>query len=99
MFTEERLDAITRALQEKGKVRVKELSEQFHVTEDCIRKDLKALENAGKLKRTYGGAILQRLFSFPRPAPEVDPGIFNQRRSFEQPFQGCSFFVCEPHVF
>ena len=41
----------------------------------------------------------QRQFSFPRPAPEVDPGIFNQRRSFEQPFQGRSFFVCEPFVF
>lgn len=43
--------------------------------------------------------IPQRQFSFPRPTAEVDPGIFNQRRSFEQPFQGCSFFVCEPLVF
>ena len=32
----------------------------FQVTEDCIRKDLKTLENAGKLKRTYGGAILSQ---------------------------------------
>lgn len=29
----------------------------FQVTEDCIRKDLKTLENAGKLKRTYGGPM------------------------------------------
>jgi hypothetical protein len=41
----------------------------------------------------------QRHCLFPRPAPEVDPGIFNQRRSFEQPFQGRSFLVCEPLVF
>ena len=54
MFTEERLEAIEQNLREKGKVRVKELSEMFRVSEDCIRKDLKILENAGQLKRTYG---------------------------------------------
>lgn len=43
-----------------GKVRVKELSEKFKVTEDCIRKDLGALEKQGKLKRTYGGAVVLR---------------------------------------
>ena len=52
MFTEERQNAIEKCLREKGKVRVKELSEMFQVTEDCIRKDLKILENAGRLKRT-----------------------------------------------
>lgn len=60
MFTEERQNAIEKCLREKGKVRVKELSEMFQVTEDCIRKDLKILENAGRLKRTYGGAILSQ---------------------------------------
>ena len=38
-------------------------------------------------------------FLLPRPASEVNPGIFNQRRPFEQPFQGRSFLVCEPLVF
>ena len=41
MFTEERQAAIIQCLQEKGKVKVKSLSEKFHVSEDCIRKDLK----------------------------------------------------------
>lgn len=66
MFTEERQKAIEICLREKGKVRVKELSEQFQVTEDCIRKDLKILENAGKLKRTYGGAILSQDYPLER---------------------------------
>ena len=66
MFTEERQAAIELCLQEQGKVRVKELSEYFRVTEDCIRKDLKSLENAGKLKRTYGGAILSRDYPLQR---------------------------------
>ena len=60
MFTEERQSAILLCLQEKGKVKVKSLSEKFQVSEDCIRKDLKTLENAGKLKRTYGGAIMSQ---------------------------------------
>ena len=52
MFIEERQIAIEKVLREQGKVRTRELSEMFQVTEDCIRKDLKTLENAGKLKRT-----------------------------------------------
>ncbi|MDD2957508.1 MAG: DeoR/GlpR family DNA-binding transcription regulator [Lachnospiraceae bacterium] len=66
MFTEERQSAIEECLQEKGKVKVKQLSEKFQVTEDCIRKDLKILENAGKLKRTYGGAILSQDYPLAR---------------------------------
>jgi DeoR family glycerol-3-phosphate regulon repressor len=58
MFTEERQEAILRILREYGKVKVRSLSEEFNVTEDCIRKDLKTLEKGGHLKRTYGGAIL-----------------------------------------
>jgi DeoR family glycerol-3-phosphate regulon repressor len=57
MFTEERLNEILNMLNIQGKVRVKDLSQKFNVTEDCIRKDLKQLEHSGKLKRTYGGAI------------------------------------------
>ena len=66
MFTEERWDEILQKLNQEGKVRVKDLSEIFQVTEDCIRKDLKALENAGKLKRTYGGAILSQDYPLDR---------------------------------
>lgn len=66
MFTEERLEAIGGRLQKEGKVKVRELSELFQVSEDCIRKDLKILENAGKLKRTYGGAILSRDYPLER---------------------------------
>ena len=66
MFIEERQIAIEKVLREQGKVRTKELSEMFQVTEDCIRKDLKTLENAGKLKRTYGGAILSQDYPLER---------------------------------
>ena len=75
MFTEERQNAIEKCLREKGKVRVKELSEMFQVTEDCIRKDLKILENAGRLKRTYGGAILSQ--EYPLERNVVDRRMYN----------------------
>ena len=60
MFLEERQEIILQMLAQDGKVRVRELSEKFKVTEDCIRKDLGSLEKQGKLKRTYGGAVRLR---------------------------------------
>lgn len=60
MFLEERQESIMNMLNADGKVRVKELSEKFGVTEDCIRKDLGSLEKQGRLKRTYGGAVVLR---------------------------------------
>ena len=60
MFLEERQESIMNMLTRDGKVRVHELSEKFNVTEDCIRKDLGALEKQGRLKRTYGGAVMLR---------------------------------------
>ena len=60
MFAEERVEKIVELLYEKDKVVVKELSKRFNVTEDCIRKDLKALEKQGIIKRTYGGGVLCR---------------------------------------
>ncbi|WP_270642021.1 DeoR/GlpR family DNA-binding transcription regulator [Paraclostridium sordellii] len=60
MFLEERYEKIIEIIEEKGRVKVKDLSNLFSVTEDCIRKDLKELESRGHLKRVYGGAIAQR---------------------------------------
>lgn len=62
MFTEERHSEIINILKKEGKVVVKDLSLQFNVTEDCIRKDLKILESKSLLKRAYGGAIPFRAF-------------------------------------
>lgn len=57
MFVEERQEKILQLLHEDGKVKVKDLSKRFQVTEDCIRKDLASMENRSLLKRTYGGAV------------------------------------------
>lgn len=70
MFLEERYEKIIECLQKEGRVTVKDLSEKFQVTEDCIRKDLRVLENKGDLKRVYGGAIIQRKHSDIKPIDE-----------------------------
>lgn len=57
MTVEQRHQEILNELHQNGKVRVKDLAEKFNVTEDLIRKDLNVLENAGQLKRNYGGAL------------------------------------------
>lgn len=52
--------AITRdILLEKKSVSVSDLARRFNVTEETIRRDLKALEAEGFLTRTYGGAFIQ----------------------------------------
>lgn len=61
MFAEERQNAIVALVNKSGSVRVKDLSEQFEVTEDSIRKDLTLLEKKGLLKKTYGGAMKVRI--------------------------------------
>ena len=61
---DERLNEILAIIKEEKKVLVKELSEKFNVSESMIRKDLQRLEKEGKIKRTYGGAILERESSY-----------------------------------
>lgn len=64
MFMEERLNEILKIIKRDKKVLVKDLSERFNVSESMIRKDLQRLEKEGNIKRTYGGAILERESSY-----------------------------------
>lgn len=53
----ERREVILRQLKLNYSVRVAELSKLLFIGEATIRRDLKKLENAGYLKRVYGGAV------------------------------------------
>jgi DeoR/GlpR family transcriptional regulator of sugar metabolism len=57
MLVAERHDKITSIVNERGSIRVSELSQIFKVTEETIRRDLEKLENEGKLQRSHGGAV------------------------------------------
>lgn len=70
LFLEERYEKIIECIESEGRVTVKALADKFKVTEDCIRKDLRELESRGKLKRVYGGAIIQRSHKDIKPLDE-----------------------------
>jgi len=55
----DRQTRIRRIIEEKGVVKVVDLSRKFNVTELTIRRDLDVLEGQGILDRTHGGAILR----------------------------------------
>ena len=61
MLQQERHNQILAKLHLEGQIKVKDLSQDFHVTEDCIRKDLTILEKKGLLKRIHGGAMQLRV--------------------------------------
>ena len=58
MLAIERRNAILAKLATDGKVIVSDLSEEFNVTEETIRRDLEKLDKEGLAKKTYGGAIV-----------------------------------------
>ncbi|OXM85172.1 DeoR/GlpR family DNA-binding transcription regulator [Paenibacillus rigui] len=57
MLAAERYEKIVSLVNQRGAVRVSELSELFQVTEETIRRDLDRLEQAGRLSRSHGGAV------------------------------------------
>ncbi|AIY83783.1 hypothetical protein U729_2186 [Clostridium baratii str. Sullivan] len=61
MLKEERHSVILNLLNEKGIVKVSEITEILNVTEMTVRRDLQDLENKGLLKRIHGGAQLNNL--------------------------------------
>jgi DeoR/GlpR family transcriptional regulator of sugar metabolism len=57
VFADERQAQIAELVSVRGRARIGELSSLFGVTEPTIRKDLRALQDKGLLKRTHGGAL------------------------------------------
>ncbi|MBD9732160.1 DeoR/GlpR transcriptional regulator [Streptomyces sp. H28] len=57
MYAPERQQAIMRLARESGRVDVVSLAEEFQVTAETIRRDLKTLDRAGLVRRVHGGAI------------------------------------------
>ena len=60
MLAIERREDIMSLIRAEKSVRVNELALKYHVTEETIRRDLDKLDKAGKVKKTYGGAVLEK---------------------------------------
>jgi DeoR family transcriptional regulator of aga operon len=67
---QDRHDLILSLLRDKDHVSVSELSSQAGVSEVTIRKDLRALEGRGLLRRTHGGAHLRNPYVSSPPLQE-----------------------------
>ncbi|MFX3633338.1 MAG: DeoR/GlpR family DNA-binding transcription regulator [Candidatus Pristimantibacillus sp.] len=57
MLVAERYEKIVQLVNERSSIRVSELSDLCQVTEETIRRDLDRLEQAGRLRRSHGGAV------------------------------------------
>lgn len=57
MLTEKRYELILKLLEERKSVTVPELKEILQISESTIRRDLTALDHAGRLVKVFGGAV------------------------------------------
>ncbi|MEV5833553.1 DeoR/GlpR family DNA-binding transcription regulator [Nocardia sp. NPDC052112] len=57
MYAEERQQAIAALVGQRGRVSVADLSEQYGVTTETVRRDLAVLDRMGLIRRVHGGAV------------------------------------------
>jgi DeoR/GlpR family transcriptional regulator of sugar metabolism len=57
LLLHERQIIIRKRLADEGRVIAADLAQEFHISEDTIRRDLREMAAAGLLKRVYGGAL------------------------------------------
>lgn len=67
MLAQERRNLILERLQEEKSVVVAELSQQYGVSEETIRRDLDKLEKDGFATKSYGGAVINENVSIDMP--------------------------------
>ena len=80
MLTDERRSRILERLQIQGRVLASDLLDEFDVSADTVRRDLRELDQAGLLRRVHGGALPRAgdTTRFPereRRAPEAKASI------------------------
>lgn len=57
MYAEERQQAIVNAISQRGRMSVSDLSHEFEVTTETVRRDLSTLEQMRLVRRVHGGAV------------------------------------------
>ncbi len=75
MKTRDRLDQMVTLINQRGFVSVKDLRQIYEVTEMTIRRDLERLNEAGRIRRIFGGAVAIQEEALPLPdTPEKNTG-------------------------
>ncbi|TDF91246.1 DeoR/GlpR family DNA-binding transcription regulator [Paenibacillus piri] len=84
MLVAERWQKIIQLVNERGSIRVSELSAICEVTEETIRRDLDKLESEGKLLRSHGGAISMKSVQSEVPYLERETTNADEKRRIAQ---------------
>jgi DeoR/GlpR family transcriptional regulator of sugar metabolism len=84
MLVAQRWQKIIQLVNERGSIRVTELSVICDVTEETIRRDLDKLESEGKLLRSHGGAISIKSSQAETPYMERETTNAEEKRRIAQ---------------
>ncbi len=84
VFVDERRDRIYEMLVRKRKASVSDLSQEFHIGEATIRRDLSELEARGLVLRTHGGALIRDNASEEAPLRERETRNLEQKERIAQ---------------
>lgn len=71
MLTEQRYEEILKLIEEKKSITVTEICELLHISESTARRDINALDQAGRLVRVFGGAVSSDM-TFESKEPTVE---------------------------
>ena len=81
MLSEQRYTLILELLEKKRSITVTELSEALHISESTARRDIIALDKAGKLTKVFGGAVCaDNVFSSLEPTIAQKTEIFKEEK-------------------
>lgn len=81
MLTEKRFEEILKLLDEKKSITVTEIKEMLNTSESTIRRDLTALDRAGKLVKVFGGAVaVDAAFTAAEPSVAQKVGVNKEEK-------------------
>ena len=83
MLTEQRFERILERLKVKKSITVAEITEDLGISESTARRDITALDKAGKLTKVFGGAVAAE-HTYEMKEPTVAPKSERQERGKDQ---------------
>lgn len=84
MFIEERHRLILEYLAKNGSITTNDIIEQYNVSYDTAKRDLRILDEKGLLKRTHGGALPLHQVAIGRPPRETIRDVVSIKENYYQ---------------
>lgn len=84
MFIEERHRMILEHLAKNGSITTNDIIEQYNVSYDTAKRDLRILDEKGLLKRTHGGALPLHQVAIGRPPRETIRDVASVKENYYQ---------------